>query len=127
MVSIGTGVPPPPPKVDDVGIFVPNLSNFFKALGNLPDTFSAVVNFLHLLISQATVSNGQETVRADAWCKSLGIPYYRLSVPLEKVIDLTESNKKVLTDMMYQGNKYLLDNAKDIDTIARYLLSRSQS
>ena len=127
VVSIGTGVPPPPPKVEDVGIFIPNLSNFFRALGNLPDTFSAVVNFLHLLISQATVSNGQETVRANAWCKSLGIPYYRLSAPLEKVIDSTEGDKKVLTDMMYQGNKYLLDNAKDIDTIARYLLSRSQS
>lgn len=126
VVSIGTGVPPPPPKLEDVGIFVPNLKNFFKAIANLPDTFSAVVNFLHLLISQATVSNGQETVRARAWCKSLGIPYYRLSVPLGKVIDLTESDKKVLTDMMYQGNKYLLDNAKEIDTIARYLLSRSQ-
>ena len=126
VVSIGTGVPPPPPKVEDVGIFVPNLTNFFRAIVDLPDTFSAVVNFLHLLISQATVSNGQETIRANAWCKSLGIPYYRLSVPLEKVVDLSESDKKVLTDMMYQGNKYLLDNAKQIDTIARYLLSRSQ-
>ena len=126
VVSVGTGVPPPPPKVEDVGIFVPNLRNFFRAVGNLPETFSAVVNFLHLLISQATVSNGQETVRANAWCKSLGIPYYRLSVPLKKVVDLTESDKKVLTDMMYQGNQYLLDNAKQIDAIARYLLSRSQ-
>ena len=125
VLSIGTGVPPPPPKVEDVGIFVPNLTNFFKAIRNLLDTFSAVINFLHLLISQATVSNGQETVRANAWCKSLGIPYYRLSVPLDKVIDLTENDKKVLTDMMYQGNMYLLDNVKQVDTIARYLLSRS--
>ena len=125
VVSIGTGVAPPPPKVEDVGIFVPNLRNFFKAITNLPDTLSAAINFLHLLISQATVSNGQETVRASAWCKSLGIPYYRLSVPLDKIIDLTENDKTVLTDMMYQGNKYLLKNAKELDTIARYLLSRS--
>ena len=125
VVSIGTGVPPPSPKVENVGIYVPNLGNFFKVITNLPDTFSAVVNFLHLLISQATISNGQETIRANAWCKSLGIPYYRLSVPLDKVIDSTESDKKVLTDMMYRGNKYLLDNTKQIDTIARYLLSRS--
>ena len=125
VVSIGTGVTPPTPKIEDVGIFVPNLRNVFNALANLPDTLSAAVNFLHLLISQATVSNGQETVRANAWCKSIGIPYYRLSVPLESAIDLTESDKKVLTDMMYQGNKYLLKNAKQVDTIARYLLSRS--
>ena len=125
VVSIGTGVPPPSPKVDNVGIFVPNLGNFFKAVSNLPNAFSAAVNFLHLLISQATVSNGQETVRANAWCKSLGIPYYRLSTPLDKVVDSTESDKKVLTDMMYRGNKYLLDNIKQVDAIARYLLSRS--
>ena len=124
VVSIGTGVLPPPPKVEDVAIFVPNLSNLFKAITNLPDTLSAVFNFLHLLISQATVSNGQETVRANAWCKSLGVPYYRLSAPLDKIIDLTENDKKVLIDMMHQGNEYLLKNAKDIDTIARYLLSR---
>ncbi len=125
VVSIGTGVPPPLPKVEDVRIFVPNLRNFFKAIGNLLDSFSAAFNFLHLLISQATVCNGQETVRANAWCKSLGIPYYRLSVPLNKIIDPTEGDKKVLTDMMYQGNLYLLDNAKEIDTIARHLLSKS--
>lgn len=126
VVSIGTGVLPPPAKVEDVGIFVPNLGNFFSALRNIPDTFSAIFNFLHLLISQATVSNGQETIRAGTWCDSLGIPYYRLSAPLDSVIDLAESDKKVLTDMMYQGNIYLLKNAKKVDTIARYLLSRPQ-
>lgn len=125
VVSLGTGVLPPPPKVEDVAIFVPNLSNLFKAITNLPDTLSAVFNFLHLLISQATVSNGQETIRANAWCKSLGIPYYRLSPPLDKIIDLTENDKKVLVDMMHQGNEYLLKNAKEVDTVARYLLSRS--
>ena len=123
VVSLGTGVLPSA-EVEDVGIFVPNLTNVFKAIVNIPDTLSALGSFLNLLVSQATVSNGQETVRADAWCKSLGIPYYRLSVELDKVIDLSESDKKILTDMMYQGHMHLLSKAEEIDTISRYLLSR---
>ena len=124
VVSIGTGVLPHA-EVEDVAIFVPNLTNPVKAIINLPDTLSALSSFLNLLIAQATVSNGQETTRASAWCKSLGIPYYRFSAPLSKIIDLAENDKKILTDMMYQGHMYLLHNAKQVDTIARYLLSRS--
>ena len=125
VVSVGTGVLPSA-EVEDVGIFVPNLTNAFKAIVNLPDTLSALGSFLNLLISQATVSNGQETIRAEAWCKSLGIPYYRLSVELKEVIDLAESDKGVLTDMLYKGNLYLLEKVKEVDTIARYLLSRNE-
>ena len=118
VASIGTGVPPLSP-VDNVG------SLKFTSVKDIPKIPSAAYNLLNLLISQATISNGQETVRAKAWCKTLGIPYYRLSAPLEEVIDATENNKKVLTDMMFQGNKYLMENAKQVDTIARHLLSRS--
>lgn len=124
VVSIGTGIPPSA-EVEDVHIYVPNLTNPLKAIVNLPDTLSALGNFLNLLIAQATVSNGQEIVRTSAWCKSLGTQYYRLSPELDKVIDLTENDKKVLTDMMYQGSMYLLTKVKDIDMIARYLLSQS--
>ena len=126
VVSIGTGVFEAA-EVEDVGIFVPNLTNAFKAIVNLPDTLSALGSFLNLLIAQSTLSNGQETVRAKAWCKSLGIPYYRLSAELgNEIIDLAENDKGKLTDMMYKGNLYLLDKAKEVDTIARYLLSRSK-
>ena len=83
VVSIGTGVFEAA-EVEDVGIFVPNLTNAFKAIVNLPDTLSALGSFLNLLIAQSTLSNGQETVRAKAWCKSLGIPsvsYTHLTLP----------------------------------------------
>ncbi len=123
VVSLGTGVFPPAPKTDDVTIFVPNLSNTFKAIWNIRETMSAVVNFLHILINQATISNGQEVVRAEAWCKSLGIPYHRISPSLKDIVDLTENNKAVLTDMMLQGEQYLLRNADQVDIIARSLLS----
>ena len=123
VVSIGTGVMPHV-EVEDVGIVVPNHTNAFKAIAKLPQTFSAVQNFRDLVIAQATLSDGQETARASAWCKSLGIPYYRLSVPLSKAINLAESKMETLIDMMYQGHLYLVHNAKQVDAIARYLLSR---
>lgn len=123
VVSIGTGVFPTT-EVEDLSIFVPNLTNAFKAIVNLPATLSALGSFLNLFISQATASYGQETTRADVFCRSMGIPYYRLSAPLSKVIDLAETDKTVLTDMMYQGHLYLLRSGRQIDMIARYLLSR---
>ena len=125
VVSIGTGVLPTS-DVTDLNIFVPNLTNVFKAIVNLPSTLSSLGSILQLLISQATASQGQETTRAEAFCRNMGIAYYRLCAPLTKVVDLSESDKTVLTDMLYQGHLYLLRNVKQIDMIARYLLSRSE-
>ena len=124
VVSLGTGVFPPPPKVDDVGIYVPHLSNMYHAFLNIGNTMSAVVNFLHVLINQATISNGQEVVRAEAWCNSLGVPYFRISPELKEVVDLTESDEGVLTNMMFEAYKYHLKNYQRIDFVARSLLSR---
>jgi len=124
VVSLGTGVFPPSPKVDDVGIYVPNLSNMFDALLNIGNTMSAVFNFLHVLINQATISNGQEVVRAEAWCKSLGVPYIRISPELKDVVDLTENDEGVLTNMMFEAHKVHLKNYSRIDFVARSLLSR---
>ena len=122
VLSLGTGVFPHTEK-KDVGIYVPNLRNAGEAIMKLPDTLSALGNFLELLISQSTASYGQETTRASALCKYMGIPYFRLSPPLDKVIDLTEGDKAILTDMLYTGHLYLLQKAKEIDMISRYLLS----
>ena len=123
VVSLGTGITPPS-KSEDVGVFVPNLSNAFKAILRLPDTLSAIANMLHLFVSQATISNGQEVERARAWCQTIQAPYFRLSVPLDKTIDLAENDRAVLADLMYQGTLYLYDNIEQVDAIARLLLSR---
>ena len=123
VVSLGTGVMPRADN-EDVGVFVPNLKNVSQVLFRLRETLSAVTNMLHLFVSQATISDGQEVVRARAWCKTAGVPYYRLSVSMDKPIDLTEVDKAVLTDMLYRCTLYLYDNAEQVDAIARLLLSR---
>ena len=124
VVSLGTGIFPPTTKVDDVGIYIPNLSNMYHAFLNIGNTMSAMVNFLHVLINQATISNGQEVVRAEAWCNSLGVPYFRISPKMKNVIDITENDEGVLTNMMFEAYKEHLKNYKQIDFVARSLLSR---
>ena len=123
VVSIGTGVVPSA-KVDNVGIFVPNLQNALKSIPKLVQTSSGLSNLLQLFVAQSTRSDGQEVSRARMWCKSLNVPYFRFSPDLENLVDLAENDKAVLTDLMYQGALYNLGIAKEIDAVARYLLSR---
>ena len=125
VVSIGTGIAPSA-NVDNVGILVPNLQNLLKSIPKLVQTFSGLSHLLQLFIAQSTRSDGQEVSRARMWCKSLDVPYFRLSAPVDKLVDLAENDKTVLTDLMYQGTLYNLGIAKEIDSIARYLLSRSR-
>lgn len=123
VVSIGTGVVPTS-KVDNVGILVPNLHNMRERIPELLKTFSGLSHILQLFIGQCTRSDGEEVERARVWCRTLGASYVRFSCPLKEVVDLAESDKGVLTDLMYQGTLYNLRRARDVDTIARLLLSR---
>ena len=123
VVSIGTGIAPSA-KVDNVGILVPNLQNAVKSIPKLIQTFSGLSHLLQLFIAQSTKCDGEEVERARVWCKSLDVPYFRFSAPVEKLVDLAENDKVVLTDLMYQGALYNLSIAKEIDAVARYLLSR---
>ena len=125
VVSIGTGVVPTT-KVDNVGVLVPNLHNVRESIPGLFKTFSGLSHMLQLFIGQCTRSDGEEVERARVWCKSLGAAYVRFSCPLKEVVDLAESDKAVLTELMYQGTLDNLRRAKDVDNIARYLLSRQR-
>ncbi|KAL5479828.1 hypothetical protein EMCRGX_G023414 [Ephydatia muelleri] len=125
VVSIGTGIVPSS-KVDNVGVLVPNIHNVRDSIPALLKTFSGLSHLLQLFIGQCTRSDGEEVERARAWCRTAGAAYVRLSCPLREVIDLAESDTRILTDLMYQGTLYNLRRAKDIDTIARCLLSRPE-
>ena len=121
--SIGTGNPPSE-KLEDVGIAVPRVGHLVRDLFN---TVSGLINLVNQFISQSTQSSGQEVVRADAWCRSMKTPYVRLSPPLSKIYDLAENDKKVIVQIMYEAHGYIIENAPQIDTVAKILLSRGPS
>jgi len=122
VVSLGTGEVKPT-EAKHVGVFVPNLANAPQFIQKLPDLLSSAGNILSLFIAQSTVTSGQEVKRAREWCNTMEARYIRLSVKLRENIDLTESNMKILSDMLYQSTMYLLEKVEDVNTIARKLLS----
>ena len=125
VVSIGTGIVPCS-RVDNVSVLVPNIHNVRESIPALFKVFSGLSHMLQLFIGQCTRSDGEEVERARAWCRTVGATYMRFSCPLREVIDLAESDCRILTDLMYQGTLYNLRRAKDVDTIARCLLSRPE-
>ena len=124
--SIGTGNPPSV-ELDDVGVAVPRLSTILSDIFRIDKLVSGLVNLLNQFISQSTQSSGQETVRAEVWCMSMKTPYVRLSPDLSRDFDLSESENDVLVQISYEAQRYILQNAAKIDTVAKTLLSRGPS
>ena len=124
--SIGTGNPP---SVDlkEVGVRVPRISTILHDIFNIGDTISGLVNLINQFISQSTLSSGQEVVRAESWCMSMKTPYIRLSPALPMNYDLAECSKDGLVQIMYEAQKYIVENGPKIDTVAKTLLSRGPS
>ena len=122
VVSIGTGYPIS--RKGDVHIRVPRLHNILGTLYNIGDTISSLFNIFNVFISQLTQSDGYETQKAQAWCKSIDASYFRLSPQLRKRYHLMESDKAVVTDIMYEGHVCALKSAKEIDDLAKILLAR---
>ena len=111
---------PPAPKSENVSIHLPKFMDALSptSIMRIEKSMSAVVHFFNLLIAaQATISNEQEVMQAESWCMSLGIPYFRFSPHLEDAVDITESRKAVLTNMMLEGQKYLMRNTDKVDAV----------
>ena len=124
--SIGTG-DPPSKELETVGVAVPRLKTILRDIANIGHTISGLMNLINQFIAQSIQSSGQEVVRAESWCMSMKTPYIRLSPPLTRNYDLGESDKDVLVQFMYEAHKYIVENAAQIDTVAKTLLSRGPS
>ena len=119
VVSIGTGHGKPLP-VNHIGVYVPTISNLLS----IPHTLSALGSVLNLFIDQSTSSDGEIVAQARSWCTSVGAQYFRLSPLLSVPIDLAECKKKPIVEMLYEGLIFGLKNARDVDMIARILLTK---
>ena len=122
VLSIGTGIPPPD-HVDQIDVHAPRVKNF---IFRMKQTIAGIKGMINMFVAQSTHSNGQEVSRAKALCKAMDVPYYRFSPRLPEVINLAECNREKLADMMYLGLQFTLKNAKEIDEVARRLLTRNK-
>ena len=125
VLSIGTGIPIAR-QLEHIGVHRPNgASSIFKSLTKAPDSFRGLVNLFNQLCSQSTRSDGQEVERADAWCKAMGAHYVRLSPELSRDYDFEETDNVTLTELMYEGHIYALEQREKLDQVARLLLKRA--
>ena len=115
VVSLGTGYTAPK-AVDNIEVFIPGLS--FKTISSLYGTLSGVQSLLDLFVTQVTQSDGQEVLRSKMWCKSMGAPYYRLSPLLQEEIDPLSDDEEAIINMLYETQKYNLDNPDIIDSVS---------
>ena len=120
--SLGTGTPPSK-DLKNIGFACPRLRDIF----HFGRAVQALVNLINQFIAQSIHSDGQEIVRAESWCLSMETPYVRLSPPLTKIYDLAECTKDVIVQIMYEAHKYIVENAAQIDTVAKTLFSRGPS
>ena len=122
VLSIGTGIPISK-QLEHVGIRFPSgASDILKSLVKGYGSLHGLVNLYKQFRSQSTGSDGQEVERADAWCKAMGAHYVRFSPKLSKYYDFGETNSITLTEMMYEGHIYALEQREKIDQVARLLL-----
>ena len=118
VVSLGNGVPPTT-EVKDIDLF---FGSRMDAIINLPKALRGARSLVELFTSQLTQSDGQEVTRARAWCKSIGVPYFRFSPPLAEEVNLSETRIPVIIDLLYTTQKYILENASEIDKLCRIIL-----
>lgn len=123
VVSLGTGIVPPAIG-KSTQVYIPKLGGILESIIKLPSTIAGLSNLLEVFISQSTQSEGEEVRKAKTWCKSIGASYYRLSPQFDKDYDMAISEEDVLIDIMYEAHTYILENSKQIDEVARMLLSR---
>ena len=122
VLSIGTGIPIAK-QLGYVGVHRPcGASSIFKSLTKAYDTIRGLVNLFSQFCSQSTQTDGQEVERANAWCKAMGAHYVRLSPRLSRDYDFEETDSVTLTEMMYEGHIYALEQREKIDQVARLLL-----
>ena len=121
VVSLGTGLSPVK-HVDKVAITIPTLS--FSSLLDISCNITATKNLAEIIVEEVTKSDGDDIVKASAFCEALGSSYFQLNPPLESSIKLNESNMEKIIDMMYQCQLYILRKMDIIDQIARLLLTR---
>ena len=121
VVSLGTGLSPAE-YVDNVAITIPTLS--FSSLLDISYNIAAVKNLASIVLEQVSKCDGEDVIKASAFCEALGSSYFRLNPPLESSINLTETDMTIIIDMMYQCRLYILRKMDIVDQIARLLLSR---
>lgn len=111
VVSIGTGLIPLR-QLAAIDIFRP---------GNMWDTarLAMGMSFLAtLIVDQATLADGRVIDRCNAWCSSIGVPYFRFSPQLSEDISMDEKNDEKLVNMLWETKAFMFNQQPEVKKLA---------
>ena len=122
VLSLGTGFMDPPQIVDNFEVYVPGFTK--DVAKNLFQSSMGLVSLLSHFVEQTTQSNGEVIREAQAWCDSIGAPYYRLSPPLKEEIAPDIKSTEKFISLIYETEMYVLQQYSIIDNIAKFILTK---
>ncbi|KAH3795364.1 hypothetical protein DPMN_148914 [Dreissena polymorpha] len=109
VVSLGCG------HEDYIPATVPDIT-FGSIYGIIP-----LMNFAKDVLYQVSISDGQPTNRASAWCEMMNVPFFRLSPLLTEDVPLNCVDKQKLERMIQKTKDYIGEQMDSITKIAQYL------
>ncbi|XP_052223994.1 85/88 kDa calcium-independent phospholipase A2-like [Dreissena polymorpha] len=109
VVSLGCG------HVDHIPVTVPDLTS--GGVGAIIPW----LNFAKDVLYQVSISDGQPTNRASAWCEMMNVPFFRLSPLLTEDVPLNCVDKQKLEQMIQKTKSYIGEQMDSITKIAQYL------
>ncbi|CAN8003372.1 unnamed protein product, partial [Ixodes hexagonus] len=112
VVSLGTGkIPVVPVTVIDM------LHMGTGILGAAKMAFGAKA-LGQLIIDQATQANGRLVDRAQAWCRTINVPYFRLNAPISEDVCLNETDNRLLVRVLWETLVYMRGRRAELDELA---------
>lgn len=113
VVSLGTGkIPVVPVTVIDM------LHMGTGILGAAKMAFGAKA-LGQLIIDQATQANGRLVDRAQAWCRTIGVPYFRLNAPISEDVCLNETDNRLLVRVLWETLVYMRGRRAELAELAQ--------
>ncbi|XP_074604466.1 85/88 kDa calcium-independent phospholipase A2-like [Brevipalpus obovatus] len=114
VLSIGTGYLPVQEGItpDMAGLMTPkNNIEMMRTLANL-------THIVNVLFQGHLQTEGHVGRRAEAWCQSLGIPYFRINAPLSSDIELNATDDEEIINGMWETKVYAYSIRELIDMVA---------
>lgn len=119
VVSIGTGLIPVT-SLTEIDVFKP------EGLWDAAKLAMGVSTLGHLLVDQATMSDGRVVDRARTWCSMIGVPYYRFNPQLTKEIAMDEKSDVQLAEMIWTAKAFMHANRDQIKELAAVMNSMAR-
>lgn len=116
VLSIGTGRPPvTPTEMIDIGKLFS--LNFLEPYQSAVQAF----NLAQEMVTMVTQTDAHVVQRAQAWCNSMQVAYFRLNPPLSENLQLNEIEEVEIVNALWETKAYMHNQRSFIEQLAKLL------